>query len=130
MSLPNLSEKTVLVIDDNSDCVETYKLILEFEGFKVLTALGGEEALTILSQVSDPDLILLDLRMEGMSGLEFLTALEERSPETVKNVPVVFLSGMNEIPPSKAVGFIQKPITLDKFISSVTHFITKVAPVS
>ena len=93
------------------------------EGYKVLTASGGEEALSVLGEITQPDLILLDMRMQDMSGPEFLAVLEERQPEILEKVPVVFLSAMNEVPVSKAVGFIKKPFDIDEFLESVLRFI-------
>jgi two-component system response regulator AtoC len=122
---PSSEGKVVLVVDDNADLLSLNRTILEMDGFKVFTVLGGEEALALLAEISQPDLILLDMRMEDMSGLEFLEVLEERRPEIIENVPVVFLTAMDKVPPSKAVGFIRKPIDLDKFVVAVHQFIEK-----
>ena len=122
---PSSKGKVVLIVDDNADLLNLNRTILEMDGFKVFTALGGEEALALLAEISQPDLILLDVRMEDMSGPDFLAVLEERRPEIIENVPVVFLTGMDEVPPSKAVGFIRKPIELDKFVVAVHQFIEK-----
>ena len=77
----------------------------------------------ILTEVDSPDLILLDMRMEDMSGPEFLLELEEKHPEIFENVPIVFLTGVDKVPISKAVGFIRKPMDLDKFLEAVHGFI-------
>lgn len=115
-------EKVVLVIDDNPDILELNRTILEMEGFKVFTALDGSEALRILSENSPPDLILLDMKMEDMSGPDFLLLLEARRPEIVKTVPIVFLTAMEAMPPSKAIGIIRKPFDVDTFVKSVRSF--------
>jgi DNA-binding response OmpR family regulator len=81
----------ILVVDDESDIVNLLKLILETEGFQVLTAFGGDEALN-LAEVEIPDLVLLDLLMPGKSGLEVCKILKSQ-PKT-KNVPVIVLSAL------------------------------------
>ena len=118
-----LERKVVLIVDDSSEILSLHRMVLEMDDFKVYTALSALEALEILSQMSSPDLILLDVRMEGVSGAEFLVMLEEKMPEIIENVPVVFLTALDEVPPSKAVGFIRKAIDIDKFVEAVHHFI-------
>ena len=116
--------KRILIIDDNEDLIETFRTILEMNDFVVLAAHGGEEALALLSDVEKMDLILLDMQMGEMSGPQFLEVFEKEQPEVFKNVPVVFLSAMNEIPASKAVGFIRKPmVDIDTFLEAIDRFI-------
>lgn len=116
--------KRILIIDDNEDLIETFRTILEMNDFVVLAARGGEEALALLSDVEKMDLILLDMQMGEMSGPQFLEVFEKEQPEVFKNVPVVFLSAMNEIPASKAVGFIRKPmVDIDTFLEAIDRFI-------
>lgn len=117
-------KKSVLVVDDNSDLLNLCQTILELGDFNVHTALGGQAALTILNGSCKPDLILLDMRMKEMSGLDFLKNLEETRPELIENVPVVFLTGLDEVPTSKAVGHITKPIRdFEQFLKTIHLFI-------
>lgn len=116
--------KSVLVIDDTADLLNLLKTVLEIDDYKIFTAQSGLEAFELLSEINNPDLILLDMKMEGMSGSEFLTMLEEKRPDLVQEVPIVFLTGMNEVPKSKAVGFIRKPINdIDTFLKDIHRFI-------
>ena len=117
------SKKTILVVDDSADLLNLNRIILEMEDYKVFTARSGSEALSALSQIELPDLILLDMQMEDMSGSEFLVKLEETRPEIIENVPVVFVTGMDNVPASKATGFIRKPIDIDNFLEAVRRFI-------
>ena len=103
-------QQTILVIDDSTDTLLLNKTVLEMEGFKVLTAQNATEAFALLAEISDFDLILLDMKMDEMSGLEFLDKLEKDRPEIIESVPVVFLTGVDEIPKCKAVGFLRKPV--------------------
>lgn len=122
---PAIAEsKVILLIDDNADILELNRIVLELDGFKVFTARGGYEASKILSEIVQPDLILLDLKMQNMSGVDFLKVLEHEMPDLIKNVPVVFLTGAEDIPHSKATGIIKKPIAdLGEFVLSLRRFI-------
>lgn len=82
----------VLIVEDERTLNDAYRMILEKEGHKVETTFNGEEALeSIKKQV--PDIILLDLLMPKMTGLEFLRAakMKENYPDTV----VVILSNLD-----------------------------------
>lgn len=116
-------KRKILVVDDTADILELTQTILGMADYETFSALGGREALEILSEIDLPDLILLDMRMEGMSGPDFLTVLEEKKPEILKKVPIIFLTGMDKVPMTKASGFIRKPFNIDEFLISVRHFI-------
>ena len=120
MSTP--PKKRILVIDDNLEHLLLDKTILEMQGLEVFTAQSGKDGLAILSEIDRPNLILLDVHMGDMSGPEFLQALEEQKPEIIECVPVVFLTASDTVPPSRAVGFIRKPMELDQFLLDVQHF--------
>lgn len=119
------AKHTILVIDDSKDYLELQEVLLGMAGYEVLTAETADEALKILSDFSEPDLILLDMYLKEMTGVEFLDILEEKRPETINNVPVVFITGLDSVPKSKAVGFIQKPADMDKLLKDVRHYIEK-----
>jgi CheY-like chemotaxis protein len=116
--------KSILIIDDSQDTLALNRMVLEMEGYEVFTASSGAQALTLLTQIEPPDLILLDMRMDGMSGPEFLETFERQQPEVFKLVPVVFLTGMDQVPVTKAQGFIRKPCEMDKFLKTVQQFLT------
>ena len=115
--------KSVLVIDDDAALLELNKTILEMEDFEVFIALSGAAALSILEKVAQPDLILLDMRMEDMSGPEFLLTLEKNRPNIIESVPVVFVTGLEKVPASKAIGFIRKPYDIDTLLEAIHRFI-------
>jgi len=116
-------KESVLVIDDDFDTLTLQRLVLEMEGFEVFTAQSGEAALEILSEIKEPNLILLDMLMEDMTGVEFLNLLQEKKPQIIQDVPVVFMTGMNTVPDSKAAGMIRKPADRKTFLEAVHHFI-------
>jgi two-component system, OmpR family, KDP operon response regulator KdpE len=84
------SGKTVLVVDDESRMVEFIAMNLELEGFRVVRAANGSEALEKTTK-EHPDLVLLDIMMPEMDGFETLQGLRETS-----SVPVIFLTAKSE----------------------------------
>lgn len=81
-----MTNKRVLVVDDDIKTVELVKLYLSRDGYRVLTANDGPEALR-LAQESHPDLIVLDLMLPGMSGLDICRTIREES-----DVPIIMLT--------------------------------------
>ena len=80
---------TILVVDDESEMVLVLRKFFTRKGFKVLFANGGQNALSILESKKKIDMMILDMRMPGMKGIEVLEELKER----VIKVPVVILTG-------------------------------------
>lgn len=94
---------TVLIIEDNQDLVEMYRLKLSLEGFRVETALDGEQGL-LRAVESKPDLILLDILMPNMNGFEVLKALKNNSQITAKIIVLSNLGQYENIREAKALG--------------------------
>lgn len=116
---PPASKHCVMMIDDSLDNLALQKILLEMAGYSVVTASSGQEALQSLALMPiAPDLILLDMQMEGISGPSFIALLERDSPQFIANVPIVFLTGMDEVPISAAKGVIRKPIDVETFLDS------------
>jgi len=84
---------TVLAVDDESDVLLVVKTALQAEGYRVLTAPDGPDALKT-AQEEKPDLILLDVMMPGMDGFEVLEKLREN--EETCDIPVIMLTGLSE----------------------------------
>ena len=85
--------KRVLVIDDDPDVLATTKVMLGADGYDVLTADGGEEGVA-KALADSPDLILLDVLMPRMNGMEVFKKLREE-PKTT-GIPVIFLTAVGE----------------------------------
>src|ERR1041384_3513313 len=79
----------VLAVDDEAPMLRLIKLELSTKGFRVVTASTAEDALHIAEQ-QRPDVVILDLMMPDISGLELMRRLRERT-----QVPVLLLTGMN-----------------------------------
>lgn len=83
-----MAGKKVLVVDDDEKTVELVKLYLNRDGYRVITAYEGEEALR-LAREAHPDLIVLDLMLPGINGLEICRTLRNES-----DVPIIMLTAM------------------------------------
>ena len=83
------NKKTIMVVDDNPDIITIVKTILEGKGYGVLSASSGPELLNMLKS-QKPDLIILDIMMPEMDGLEVLTRLKGMSDTT--SIPIILLT--------------------------------------
>jgi two-component system alkaline phosphatase synthesis response regulator PhoP len=83
------TKKTIMVVDDNPDIITIVKTILEGKGFNVLSASSGQELLNLL-QGQKPDLIILDIMMPEMDGLEVLSRL--KAVTETASIPVILLT--------------------------------------
>src|SRR2546428_12518380 len=78
---------SILVIDDEQGILETLRILLKNEGFDVTTAQGGKAGLEQLKG-SAPDIVLTDLKMPGVTGIEILSAVRGRGPQN----PVILVA--------------------------------------
>jgi len=88
-----MSKERILVVDDEEDILELLKYNLSREGYQVSCTTSGEKTLSLV-ETETPDLILLDLMLPGMDGLEVARRLKDK-PHT-KNVPIVMLTAKGE----------------------------------
>ncbi len=94
--------KKILVIEDEEDLNQTLSFNLENEGYKVTSALKGSEALEILETSSPPDLVILDLMLPDMPGLDICRHI--RSKDNLKNISVIIVTAKGE-EVDRVVGF-------------------------
>lgn len=97
--MKNFSRASILFVDDDHCMREVMAMMLSEEGYEVSTAADGFEALAQLRS-SIPDLIISDLHMPGMSGIEFLSVVRRRFPA----IPVIAISGAHAIDASLPIG--------------------------
>jgi CheY-like chemotaxis protein len=108
----------VLIIEDDESIRENFQLLLELEGYAVLTASNGQEALEQLRKMISPCLILLDLMMPVMNGQEFLKA--KAAEESLSSIPVCIISGVADEPDLPEVAtFVSKPVDLNRLLDLV-----------
>ncbi len=115
----NDSPRSILVVDDDPGVRDAVRELLSEEGYAVVTAEDGQDALERLAAMESPCLILLDLRMPRVDGWEFLA----RRDGVGKRSPVVLLSGLTFIRDAPGVAdFLAKPIRPDKLLDCVRRF--------
>lgn len=88
-----MAKKIILIIDDNPDIIEIYTVRLEAAGYEVRFSLSGEEALRV-TQEFKPDLIILDISMPGMDGIE--VGLRFRDSDILRNVPIIMATAHSD----------------------------------
>ncbi len=93
---PATVKKQILVVEDNQDLRELIIQMLVFEDYDILTAKDGEEALELISSHRF-DLILLDIMLPRISGMEVLTKIRSAKDSQVKNLPVVMVTAKSLI---------------------------------
>ena len=91
---PQMSSEKVLVVDDEPDIVEMVKARLELNNFQVITAQDGEEALKKIER-EEPDLVLLDVVLPKMNGLEICRKLREDI--VLSHIPIIMLTGKGNL---------------------------------
>ena len=111
---------TVLVVDDDADCRTMLEHTLTFEGFRVVCACNGREALT-LAHEQRPGVILLDLMMPVMSGYEFRR--NQQSDPSLADIPIVCISGTYNAEARArdidAAACFTKPLQLDALVGTI-----------
>jgi two-component system, OmpR family, response regulator VicR len=78
----------ILIVEDDIDLNNAYQIILKSAGYDVFTAYNGEEALAVIKEQGDPNVLLLDLRMPVMDGIEFLNQYD--APKHSDTAIIVF----------------------------------------
>ena len=96
-----MAKPKILVIDDEPDIQDALKMILEYEGYRPLLALSGQEGIHLIEE-EQPDVIFLDIKMPNMDGSEVFEVLKKQGMVS----PVVMISGHASI--STAVDFIKR----------------------
>ncbi len=105
----------VLVVDDDPDIRDALREVLEAEGFVVVCAANGAEALAVLHAGVLPRLVVLDLMMPVMNGWEVLAAV--RADRALSDIPVAVISAaLGRAPPKDATCALSKPIDLDALL--------------
>lgn len=110
----------LLVVDDEQDICDFVQNFFRERGFQVFTALNGDEALSIVKR-ENPELVLLDIKMQGMDGIAVLKHLKEID----KNLKVIMVTAledqdkMNEACRLGACDYITKPLVLDHLEQAV-----------
>jgi len=89
----NIQRRSLLLVDDDPEILTLLKAKLAKEPFELLTAVEGESALNIV-RTQKPDLVVLDVNLPGLSGLEVCRSL--RADKDTRDIPIIILSGRSE----------------------------------
>ncbi|WP_020676672.1 sigma-54-dependent transcriptional regulator [Geopsychrobacter electrodiphilus] len=114
--------ETILIVDDEESIRLSLEGILQDEGYRTLFAGNGEDAIR-MAQEEDPDLILLDIWMPGIDGIEALSRIKELRPHQ----SIIMMSGHGNIETAVkathlgAYDFIEKPLSLEKILLSIQN---------
>ena len=85
--------KNILIIDDEELIIRSLRKLLEKEGYSVFIAKNGQDAV-IMAEEESFDLIVADIRMPGMNGVETVQSIyEDLEKKKSKNIPVIFITG-------------------------------------
>ena len=113
-----MTAPTILVIDDESGILDALRILLKNEGFDVTTAQGGKAGLDALKAAA-PDVVLTDVRMPQVGGIDVLTAVREQDPET----PVILMTAQASLQSAiqavnqGAFHYVQKPFSNDDLVA-------------
>ncbi len=116
------SKKKILAIDDSSTNIVLLNAVLMQEGYEVMTAFSAKEAYKLLEDES-PDLILLDLLMPEISGIDFLERI--KGDDVLRDIPVVIVSAVGTkenislTQELGAVSFINKPVNIHELLTTI-----------
>jgi two-component system, NtrC family, response regulator GlrR len=119
-----VSAGQVMLVDDDADFLKLMSTYLAREGYEVTPAESGERALALL-QMATPDVVVTDLRMDGMDGIELLARLQRDHP----TLPVLIITAHGTIPEAVAatqqgaVGFVTKPVDRDDLLEKLENAI-------
>ncbi len=117
-----MPKSRILVIDDESAIRDSLRMTLEYEGYEFVGAATGQEGLALVERET-PDLVVLDVKMPGMDGLEVLDRLRSMG----ETVPVLVISGHGTISTAVeavkkgAFDFIEKPFSSEKVLVSLRN---------
>ena len=120
MTAPRSDKPRVLVVDDEQGILDSLRILLRTEGFDPHTAQGGKQGLEMLTALA-PDVVLTDIRMPNVTGVELLTAARAEFPDT----PVILMTAQATLQSAIAAvkegayDYIQKPFKNDELVASL-----------
>jgi two-component system, cell cycle response regulator DivK len=120
-----MTGQLILIVDDNEKNVKLARDVLRFAGFQTLAATSGEEAIT-LAQEHTPDVILMDIRLPGMDGMEAVGHL--KSSAGTATIPVIALTSFamkgdrERFLAAGFDGYLEKPISVKEFPGQVRSY--------
>jgi two-component system cell cycle response regulator DivK len=128
---PANARKRVLVVEDNPLNMKLFSAMIAAEGYEVLEAKNGQHGLE-LAQRQHPDLIIMDIQLPGMSGLEVTQSL--KADAATRDIPIIATTAFatrgdeETIMASGCDAYMAKPIAISQFLELIESFMTPSAP--
>ena len=122
---PELNNKTILIVDDDPEIVESVKIALQSEGYTVFYARDGNQGLA-LAERENPDLIILDMMMPKRSGFLVLEKLRRTRRVPIRIIMVTANEGNRHKSYAETLGvddYIRKPFAMDRLLDSVNRLL-------
>jgi DNA-binding response OmpR family regulator len=119
------AQKTVLLVDDDNDIIESMRTVLESRGYKVMVARDGNAGLTVAER-EDPDLIVLDMMMPKKSGFLVLEKLKGRPGGLIPTIMITGNEGSRHRAYAEMLGvrdYIRKPFAMEKLVKSIEQIL-------
>jgi CheY-like chemotaxis protein len=120
---------TVLIVEDEFAIADLLEIVLTDEGYTVLMAANGREALNLLKEGPNPDLVISDFMMPVLDGAAMVRMMRES--EAQRSIPLILMSSMPEANVRERIGghfpFIRKPFQLDAVIQAVAEVLNAVS---
>ena len=123
------AQKTVLLVDDDIDIIESMRTVLEAKGYRVMVARDGNAGLTVAER-EVPDLIILDMMMPKKSGFLVLEKLKGRPGGLIPTIMITGNEGSRHRAYAEMLGvrdYIRKPFAMEKLVRSVELVLEKTA---
>jgi two-component system alkaline phosphatase synthesis response regulator PhoP len=128
-----MMDRKILLADDDPDVVEVVSILLEDEGYEIVTAKDGAEALEKI-KLESPDLVILDLLMPRVDGFAVFNMLRDPSYERWSKVPVIILTSVREEVSNRRyeletgwrmdyAAYLEKPADPDLLLETVSSFL-------
>ncbi len=121
-----MSKRSILIVDDEAHVIRVLRLMLEREGYRVLSAADGLEALALMAD-SRPDALISDIQMAGMNGRDLCRAVRERWPG--EHFPILVMTSMTAadertwVRSLANVEFLEKPLSPRQLVARLAdHF--------
>ena len=117
--------KTILLVDDDTEIIESMRAVLENKGYRILVARDGNAGLTVAERES-PDLIVLDMMMPKKSGFLVLEKLKGRSGGLIPTIMITGNEGSRHRAYAEMLGvrdYIRKPFAMEKLVRSIEKVI-------
>ncbi len=118
--------KTILIVEDNELNMQLFNDVLEAKGYQTLQSRNGLDALKIARE-SKPDLIVMDIQLPGMSGLEVTKLIKE--DENLKTIPIIALTAFamkrdeEKIRQVGCENYLAKPISISGFLEIIAKYL-------